>query len=138
MSRRRAREMAVQTLFLLDFNADTDKNMAVDAIFAEQEDLPLKTKEYTKILVDGTTQHLPDIDKELALISKEWAVDRMPGVDRSIARMALFEMKYNPEQLDAGVVINEAVELAKKFGTENSGRFINGILGSAVKVRKED
>ena len=136
MSRRIAREMAMQTLFLRDFNADADKNMTIETVFAEQENLPAKTKEYMLFLVDGTEKHLPDIDKELSEISKEWAIDRMPGVDRSIARMAMFEMKYNPEPVDAGVVINEAVELAKTFGTENSGRFINGILGSAVKNNK--
>lgn len=60
----------------------------------------------------------------------------MPGVDRNIARMAIYEMRFGGEQLPPNVAINEAVELAKTFGTEESGRFINGILGSLVKKKK--
>jgi N utilization substance protein B len=138
MSRRTAREMALQTLFLLDFNTGADQNEAVEAIFAERENLLPKTKEYTIFLVDGTKKHLETIDQHLGAISKEWALDRMSGVDRNLARMALFEMKYHSEPVDAGIVINEAVELSKIFGTENSGRFINGILSSALKEQKKD
>ena len=134
MSRRLAREMAVQALFLLDFNAGAGQELALEAVFAEREAVSPSVKEYASSLVEGTQKHLAAIDKNMAGISKEWPVDRMPGVDRNIIRMALFEMKYADQPVDAGVVINEAVELAKIFGTENSGRFINGILGSLVRV----
>jgi N utilization substance protein B len=109
MSRRKSREMALQTLFQLDYNT-ADKEEALQAVLSENNNLAEKTKEYTEYLVDGTQQHLTAIDQIIAEISNEWKIDRM-----------------------ANVVINEAVELAKIFGTEESSRFVNGILGALVK-----
>lgn len=136
MSRRKAREMAVQALFQLDFNADVTTEEALNSVLHEREDTNETTRLYAQSLVEGTQQNLAAIDEYISELSREWKIDRMAGVDRNIARMAIYEMKYGQECLDPGVAINEAVELAKTFGTEDSSRFINGILGSIVKNKK--
>jgi N utilization substance protein B len=136
MSRRKAREMAVQALFQLDFNTDVTTEEALNSVLHEREDTNETTRLYAQSLVEGTQQNLAAIDEYISELSREWKIDRMAGVDRNIARMAIYEMKYGQECLDPGVAINEAVELAKTFGTEDSSRFINGILGSIVKNKK--
>lgn len=132
MSRRKAREMALQALFQLDFNS-TEATDALHLVFGENEKINEKAKEYTLQLVQGTKYHLEEIDKTISEVSSEWKLNRMTGVDRNIARIAVYEMMYSEEELPPNVVINEAVELAKSFGTEESSRFVNGILGSLVK-----
>lgn len=132
MSRRKAREMALQVLFQLDFN-ESDAGDALTGVFEEAGETNAKTKLYAQNLVAGTQQHMADIDAIISGQSLEWKLDRMASVDRNIARLAIYEMKFAPEDVPPNVVINEAVELAKTFGTEESGRFVNGILGALVK-----
>jgi len=132
MSRRKAREVALQVLFQLDFNT-AGKNEALDTVLSERNDLSDKAKSYAKELVDGTQAELNNINGVISGIASEWKIDRMAGVDRNIVRMAIYEMRFANEKLTPNVVINEAVELAKKFGSEESGRFVNGLLGSLVK-----
>ena len=132
MSRRKSREMALQTLFQLDYNT-ADKNEALQAVLSENDKLNENTREYTEYLVTGTQEKIAEIDAIIMEISDEWKLDRMAGIDRNIARIAIYEMKYGAEKLSPNVVINEAVELAKIFGTEESSRFVNGILGALVK-----
>ena len=79
----------------------------------------------------GTWEKIAEIDSAIADLSKGWKLSRMPGIDRSILRMAVYELRFMPKARP-GIVINEAVELAKRFGTDESGRFINGILGAMV------
>ncbi|WP_094603306.1 Transcription antitermination protein NusB [Sporomusa silvacetica DSM 10669] len=136
MSRRKAREMAVQALFQLDFNSGATSDEALNSVLSEREDTNESTRLYAQSLVEGTKQNLVAIDEYISDLSREWKIDRMAGVDRNIARMAIYEMKYSPEPMQPGVAINEAVELAKTFGTEDSSRFINGILGSIVKNKE--
>ncbi|SDD36432.1 transcription antitermination factor NusB [Sporomusa acidovorans] len=136
MSRRKAREMAVQALFQLDFNSGVTSEEALNSVLNEREDTNETTRLYAKSLVEGTQKNLEAIDEYISELSREWKIDRMAGVDRNIARMAIYEMKYSQEKLQPGVAINEAVELAKTFGTEDSSRFINGILGSIVKNKE--
>ena len=136
MSRRKSREMALQTLFQLDYNA-ADKNEALQAVLGENSNLAGNTKEYAEYLVTGTKEHLTEIDAVIMDISNEWKLDRMAGIDRNIARIAIYEMNFGTEELPPNVVINEAIELAKLFGTEESSRFVNGILGALVKKKTE-
>lgn len=136
MSRRKAREIAVQALFQLDFNSGVTSNEALTSVLDEREDTNETTRLYAQALVEGTQQNLAAIDDYISELSREWKIDRMAGVDRNIARMAIYEMKYSSERMEPGVAINEAVELAKTFGTEDSSRFINGILGSIVKNKQ--
>ena len=132
MSRRKSREMALQTLFQLDYNT-ADKNEALQAVLSENNNPGENTREYTEYLVNGTQEHLDEIDIIISEVSSEWKIDRMAGIDRNIARMAIYEMNFGSEQISPNVVINEAVELAKIFGTDESSRFVNGILGALVK-----
>ena len=132
MSRRKSREMALQTLFQLDYNT-ADKNEALQAVLSENNNPGESTRAYTEYLVTGTQEHLDEIDGIISEVSSEWKIDRMAGIDRNIARMAIYEMNFSSEQITPNVVINEAVELAKIFGTEESSRFVNGILGALVK-----
>jgi N utilization substance protein B len=136
MSRRKAREMAVQALFQLDFN-QVNTETAMEAVMNERAEISDSAKQYAQILVKGTQQCLEQIDAIISLASTEWKLDRMAAVDRNIARVAIYEMKFGEEQLPPNVAINEAVEVAKTFGTEDSSRFINGILGSLVKKKSE-
>jgi len=132
MSRRKAREMALQALFQMDFN-ETEPEVALEAVFGEFSKIGDKTKDYALNLVSGTQREQQEIDQIIASLSADWSVDRMAGVDRNIARIAVYELKYGEEKLSPSVVINEAVELAKTFGSDDSSRFINGILGSMVR-----
>ena len=140
MSRRQAREVALQALFQLDLNrseAEDQQEMyetlALDTALGENERLPKRDREYARIIVRGTRQNLEAIDEMLAAASHEWKVERMAAVDRNIARLAVFEIRFGQEEITPKIVINEAVELAKKYGTDDSGRFVNGILGAIVK-----
>ena len=146
MSRRRAREAAMQALFQLDMNpapegAKEAWKKALDA--AWQDGTPEKQDErsreadyaYAWALVSGTCEELASIDETLSRLSKEWKVSRMAGIDRSILRLAVHELQSEPD-VTPGIVINEAVELAKKFGTDDSGRFVNGVLGTMMREEK--
>lgn len=134
MSRRKAREVALQALFQLDFNkvAQTE---AIDAVLGETTILSDGSRDYAKQLVAGTQEHLSEIDSVISANLREWKVDRMSGVDRNIARIAVYEMDFAEESLAPNIIINEAIELTKRFGSDESPRFINGILGAMVKKK---
>ncbi|GAA0215794.1 transcription antitermination factor NusB [Selenomonas dianae] len=135
MSRRHAREAALMTLFQLEFgtddvSADHASELAADEVEGLTEhDLP-----YAHALVQGTRAHLMEIDAEIARLAKEWKLHRMAAVDRNLIRMAYYEMRYQEERIDPPVAINEAVELAKKYGSDDARRYVNGILAAMQKT----
>ena len=139
MSRRQAREVALQALFQLDLNPGGDEEremyetLALDTALEEHEKLPVRDREYADSIVRGTRRNLGSIDQLIVASSRGWKVARMAAVDRNIVRMAAYEMRFGEEEITPNIVINEAVELAKKYGTDDSGRFVNGILGAMVK-----
>lgn len=135
MSRRQAREIALQSLFQLDFNDVISIDDALESALVNSENIkvPAYDCDYAKLLVSGTRYNLDNIDTLIADNAKEWKLQRMSGIDRNIVRMAIFEMKFSTDKLVPNIVINEAVELAKKFGTDDSARFVNGILGAMIK-----
>lgn len=123
--RRRSRELAIKVLFHLEFSKD-DPALAFDSIcnhFGAAEDI----KPFSKELVEGVHVHLDELDELLAKASQHWRLERIAKVDRSILRLALYELLYR-DDIPPKVSINEAVDLGKKFGSEESGAFINGIL----------
>lgn len=130
MSRTLAREMAFKLLFQTDVGRNPWQQ-AMDRML-EEEPLPDKSREFLEQLVKGTLRHLKEIDQLISQHSREWSLERMANTDRNILRMAVFEIKYI-EDVPAGAAINEAVELAKRYGDENSGKFVNGILGQIVR-----
>lgn len=89
---------------------------------------------YAKDLVEGTLNHREAIDERIRSQADNWRLERMPAVDRNILRLAVFEMFYDQDTPDL-VVVDEAIELAKKFGSEQSGRFINGLLDGLIRAR---
>lgn len=133
MSRRQAREAALQALFQLDLNPMTDSGAALEAVFHEIGHIAKKDCAYAYDLVNGTRENLVEIDGLISATSKDWKINRMAGVDKNITRIAIFEMRFSPGQIVPNIAINEAVELAKKFGSDDSARFVNGILGAMIK-----
>lgn len=134
MSRRKARELALQILFQLDFNDAAVEDVLQDSL-GEQAKLNDNTRDYVSAVVRGTRENLAAIDEIIGVNSHEWKVSRMAGIDRNIARLAVYEMEFAAEKLEPKIIINEAVELAKTFGADDSQRFVNGVLGGYVKRR---
>lgn len=104
---------------------------AVTLVALESEPSP-DVLEYARSLVTGVQEHHADIDSLITSYADKWAIERMPTVDRNLVRIALFELFWG-EDVPVAVAINEAVDLAKAFSTEDSGRFVNGLLGKIVE-----
>ncbi len=120
--RRKAREAALQILFQENFNQDSAAPYSLIKMDTDSE-----SADFSKQLVAGVLQHRSDIDKTIKEHAEHWSAERMAIVDINVLRMAIFEMVYGKET-PAKVVIDEAIEIAKKYGNENSGAFVNGIL----------
>lgn len=126
-SRRKGRELALQMLFQLDL-VKTGVDEAIRAFWKTQEELPSEdTRDFCEELVRGAFEHHEEIDRFVEETSSNWRLSRMPVVDRNVLRMAVYEMLYR-DDIPTTVTINEAIDLGKKFGSEDSGAFINGIL----------
>ena len=89
---------------------------------------------YARTLVEGTQEHLEEIDEIIRRQAEHWRLERMPAVDRNILRLAVFEFLYETD-VPQLVILDEAIELAKQFGTEQSGRFVNGVLDGILKTQ---
>lgn len=89
---------------------------------------------YAREIVDGVDDHRDEIDELIASYAQGWTIDRMPNVDRAVLRLASWELLHNPEVPQA-VAIDEAVELAKEYSTDDSSRFVNGVLGKIAQHR---
>jgi N utilization substance protein B len=130
VTRRFARELALQTLFSIEVGKHDAGEALDDAL--TRADLG-EQRGFVKDLVLGSIEHAAGLDGLIAPLLQDWTLDRLPNVDRLILRMGAFEILYRPETPRA-VVLNEAVELAKKFSTEDSGRFVNGVLANVGAV----
>ena len=129
-SRREARERALSLLYEADAKA-----CPPDAVLA---DLPVPPDPFAGDLVAGVGAHLDEIDERIRRFARGWALERMPVVDRTILRMAIYELRHRPD-VPTAAVISEAVELAKEYSTDDSGRFVNGMLGRiAEELRPEE
>jgi N utilization substance protein B len=123
--RRRSREMAVKVLYQADMSGVSIAEAF--QLFCEYFGGSEESRVFAKELLDGIRAHLDEINSLISKFSEHWRLDRMSMVDRNILRLAIYELLSRPD-IPAKVSINEAVELGKKFGTEDSGAFINGIL----------
>ncbi|HAN94377.1 MAG: transcription antitermination factor NusB [Limnochordia bacterium] len=130
MSRRLARQVAFQTLFQIDL-ANSDVETALEQRLDDAA-LDVDNQEYVKEVVRGVMQKLPALDAQISAVSKGWQVHRLGFVDRNILRLAIYEIVFMDE-IPVRVAVNEAVELAKEFGDEESPKFINGLLGTVVR-----
>jgi len=139
MSRKFAREAAFKALFQLDFNFDDEQreyceNLAIETMFNDNPRLTKKDLSYIESTVKGTRARLSEIDATItAHLKQGWQLPRIMAADRNILRLAVYEMKFVEPVIAKGVAINEAVELAKRYGTDDSSRFVNGILESISK-----
>ncbi len=130
--RTRSRECALQVLYQVDIRRfDAQEALAQ---FWEQHQAPQEVREFASQLVNGTMTHLSEIDLLIASHADNWDLPRMAIVDRNILRLGTFELLHLAE-VPPKVCINEAVELAKRFGDSESGRFINGILDAIHRAR---
>ena len=132
--RRQARMLAFQTLFGLDLNSHPPE-VAIRQRLVEAGEISAQVADYVTVLVDGTWASLPDIDTRLASAAPAWPLSQMARVDKSILRLAIYELLYRADVPDR-VAINEAIELAKVFGHDTSARFVNGVLGT-IQAEKE-
>lgn len=130
-SRRKSREYALKILFQQEFTGQPLKEVV--AVFWQENSVPDDIREFTNGLVEGTLRNLKEIDHLIEGASTNWKMSRMASVDRNLLREATYELIYL-DDIPPSVTINEAVEIAKKFGTEESPSFINGILD---KIGKE-
>jgi transcription antitermination factor NusB len=130
--RRKAREVALQMLYQLDLRNE-EHPAAYEGEFWARHPTDGETQRFASTLVRGTKDHQIEVDKLITQYTEHWDLERMAAVDRNILRLAVYELLWHPE-VPAKVAINEAIEIAKKFGTRESGRFINGILD---RIHKE-
>ena len=131
--RRRARELAIQVLFHLEF-VSQDPSEEFDRV-CEHFGFSPSLKPFSKQLVLGVSEHRKLIDRLIRKSSKNWRLERMSHVDRNILRLGVYELLYQKD-IPHKVTIDEAVELGKKYGTEESGSFINGILDNIYATLK--
>lgn len=134
-NRRMARECALQSLYYADSAKTADALQLMDYAHDFKQELG-ESFPFCEELITGTAKNLPEIDKLVSSYAKNWTISRMSAVDRSILRMATYEMVFSPEHTPVPAIIDEAIELAKKYSTENSSKFINGLLDQLKKERK--
>lgn len=125
--RRKAREYALQVLYALDLNPVSATDFL--KVFWEINDVKPEIKEYAARLIEGTLANQDKIDPLISAHSSHWKIDRMPATDRNILRIGTYEL-LEEHTVPPKAVINEAIEIAKKFGTTDSATFINGVLDS--------
>ncbi|HET9595846.1 MAG TPA: transcription antitermination factor NusB [Anaeromyxobacteraceae bacterium] len=124
--RTKARERAVQALYQIDVAA-TDLDEALSRFWKSFEPVEREVMDLAEALVRGVARNRREIDDAIEAVSTNWRIDRMPRVDRNVLRLAVHELLHRPD-VPVKVVLNEAIELGKKFGSESSGAFINGVL----------
>lgn len=135
-SRRRSRQRALQILFSWDARrqpVDEAINAYYDTLFAEEHP---ERDPFAAELVNGAIQHLEEVDERIRRHAEHWRLERMPGVDRNILRLAVYEMLH--ARTPAAVVIDEALELARKFSSEESVQFVNGVLDAVHRELPAD
>lgn len=128
MTRSEIREHIFKMLFQIEFNDEADMPEHLQYYLDTLEDAKEKDREYMQKKYKAVNSHTEEIDKLLNGAAKGWKTTRMSKVDLTILRLAVYEMKWD-EDVPEGVAINEAVELAKRFGGDSSASFINGVLG---------
>ena len=134
-SRRKARECALQILFQLEFSPDRLEEILQD--YWSTQPVKAEIKEYATWLVEGIRQHRAEIDQTIEKASEHWRLDRMAMVDRNILRMAVFELIFE-KTLPPPVIIDEAIEVARKYSGQEAAIFVNGILDGIYKSLPED
>ncbi len=128
--RRKSRVLALQSLFAADIRGKTAEPSL--ECLAEEDPLPVQVEEFAVRLLRGVARAHGALDDIIQRYAPAWPVGQLSPVDRNILRISLFELLHSPET-PPKTAINEAIELAKMFGSESSGRFVNGVLGSVME-----
>lgn len=132
-ARRRARELAVQFLYQMEVNP-LEPHEALES-FCQSVSASRQVKEFATRIVAGVQQYREEIDRIIGKYSEHWRLERIDRVDKNILRMGVFELLYC-DDIPFKVALNEAIDIGKQFGTEESGAFINGILDKISKMEK--
>ena len=132
-SRRKSRESCLQMLY--DWECTKENPQSIADRFWGQNDEDAETREFANFLFLGATEHQTEIDKLLEASSNNWKLSRMGNIDRNLLRSSVFELLYRKD-IPVSVTIDEAVEIAKKFGTDESAGFVNGILDRIAKEKR--
>jgi N utilization substance protein B len=130
--KRQSRELALQILFQTEFTSPVPYQ---DFLELFEERTPKEVVDYADELIRGVKARVAEIDALIQSASQHWKVERMSMVDRNVLRVAVFEMKFLVDPLKPSIAINEAVDIAKRFGTTESGSFVNGLLD---QVRRQN
>jgi transcription antitermination protein NusB len=133
-ARRKARLMAVQTLFELDFH-DRPADETVDERLAEAKLSP-DNQAFVRDLVQGVLHHKEEIDARIGAAAPQWPIDQIAHVDKNVLRLAIYELMSEDNPVPAKVAISEAVELARLLGSGTSPKFVNGVLGAVMAVKE--
>jgi len=129
-ARRKARELALQMLYQHDLSGNSPE--VIVSTFEELQKSKANTREFATKIFKGTLEHLDKIDEMIVQQADNWRISRMAVVDRNIIRMSIYEFLHEHDTPKL-VIIDEAIEIAKKFGTQKSSQFINGILDGILK-----
>ncbi len=131
--RSKAREVALQLLYRVDLNQKIDTKQALDFITARLNDQ--LSRDFALLLFEKTRENIESIDIALTTSAENWRISRMPAVDRNLLRLSTFELSHQKET-PSEVILNESIELAKRFGTADSPSFINGILDKICSLER--
>lgn len=137
MRRHEQREHIFKLLFMTQFNSEEEMSDQLPLYFENSDEIGEEDREYIETKFQKIKEHMDELDQVLNEYSRGWKTSRMSRVDLTALRLAVYEMKFE-DDVPLGVAINEAVELAKCFGGEDSGSFVNGVLGKIASGRKDD
>lgn len=139
-NRHLGRIVALQTLYEYEFRREVDSDVDVAEIVqrnTERYESAIDDTKFITELVDGVIAKSVELDEKLQPIAPGWPINQIARIDRNVLRMGLYELLYKADSVPPKVAINEAVELAKAFGSDNSSKFINGVLGTAMRTLVE-
>lgn len=141
-NRHLGRIVALQTIYEYEFRTQVgDQSVVVDDILTRnlgKYKSSVDDTEFVDSLVRGVIDHMNELDDKLRPLAPEWPIEQIARVDRTVLRLGLYELLFSADSVPPKVAINEAVELAKAFGSDNSGKFVNGVLGTAYRTLIED
>lgn len=141
-NRHLGRILAVQTLYEFEFRTQVGDKWADAAEILkrnlERYESSIDDVQFIETLVTGVLDKCEELDAKLQPLAPEWPIEQISRVDRAVLRLGLYELLFSSDSVPPKVAINEAVELAKAFGSDNSGKFVNGVLGTAYRTIVED
>ena len=141
-NRHLGRIVALQTLYEYEFRLQAgDTFVDADEVLTrnlERYETAIDDTDFVKDLVTGVVQEQPGLDAKIQPIAPEWPIEQISRIDRTVLRLGLYELLFRGDKVPPKVAINEAVELAKAFGSDNSSKFVNGVLGTAYRTLVEE